>query len=147
MRREPNAATEEALAKSRGNRAHRSWKVKQANAALARDREEEEYETSRETSSEDPNMYDFPSSPTSHHETPSVQNATMSENLTPIPEHNGPRESKRKLKARLDDAKKRRKLAAEPNSSEGGISTAEEMTVGPPRPVRDPIKVTPDQHP
>lgn len=60
MRREPNAATEEALAKSRGNRAHRSWKVKQANAALARDREEEEYETSRETSSEDPNMYDFP---------------------------------------------------------------------------------------
>lgn len=127
IRREKNAATEEALAKSRGHRAHRSWKLKKVNAALARTLEEEEYESSREPASEDSNMYNISSSPSSRLETQPVENATMPEDSTPIPEHSESRRKKRKPKARLEGSQKRRKVASESSSAEEDINTAEEM--------------------
>lgn len=118
---------EEALVKSRGHRAHRSWKLKKANAALARTLEEEEYESSREPASKDSNMYNFPYSPSSRLETPPVESATMPEDSTPIPEHSESRRKKRKPKAHLENSQKRRKVASESSSAEEDFNTAEEM--------------------
>jgi hypothetical protein len=44
MRAEPNAATEEALAKARGSKSWRSWRVRKANEALDREKREEQEE-------------------------------------------------------------------------------------------------------
>lgn len=129
MRREPNAATEEALAKSRGTKAYMSWRVKKAKAkaAWAQEREEEDFEA-REPASEDAKMDDSPSSPTSHHETPLVEGSAIPEDLTPTPEHNELRK-KRKRKAYLENSPKRRKAALEPNPAEEDINTTEALIV------------------
>ncbi|KAE9986758.1 hypothetical protein EG328_004776 [Venturia inaequalis] len=124
MRRERNAASEETLAKSRGTKAYMSWKIKQAKATGAREREEE-YEISREP---DSIVYNFPSSPSSNHETPPVEDATTSERLTPISGHNESR-IKRKETAHPESSRKRRKAASVLSLAEEDINTMEEPTV------------------
>ncbi|TID27540.1 hypothetical protein E6O75_ATG00307 [Venturia nashicola] len=111
MRREQNAATEEALAKSRGTKAYMSWRVKKAKAKAARAREREEEV-----------------SPTSSYETPPVENATMSEDLTQILEHNKPRRKKRKRKAQLEGSQKRQKAVSDSGSVVEDTNTTEQLT-------------------
>ncbi|QDS67552.1 hypothetical protein FKW77_003036 [Venturia effusa] len=129
MRREHNTATEEALAKSRGDKAYQSWKAKQSNAAPILEVEENGYEASRGPAREDSNTYSFPSSPTSRRVTPPFENTTLSGDSTPMPEHNKSRRGKRKRKADLAEAQKRRKLTFEPGPAQEDISAAEEATV------------------
>jgi hypothetical protein len=128
MKAQKNAATEEALARSRGIKAYRSWKVKKANEALAREIKEEEAGTTERQPNEDSNTFNFPSSPSSRLETSPLEDAIAApQPPSPTVKQEDTQARKRKHKAnRGERPKKRRRVSAHLQSNhEDAVDTTE----------------------